>query len=164
MGNFRKRNELKPSPKLVGRFVCIALLLVAWVTAAPPLWQSNLDLDAMLRQHRAQPSDWNLCNQIAIAYTQTGQFDNAAAFYRKVLLLKPGFIPARKNLGVVLWYANRKGEAEKMFRGLLVEIPKDVVPHLYTALRFTNDINLSRQSSISRKLENWLWKIRKFFP
>jgi tetratricopeptide (TPR) repeat protein len=50
------------------------------------------------------------------------------------LSINPTFIPARKNLGVVLWFANRKAEAEKIFRSLLPEIPKDPVPHLYLGL------------------------------
>jgi tetratricopeptide (TPR) repeat protein len=111
------------------------LLFTLFATcAAVPLWQGNDELQELLREHRSQPSDWKLCNQIAIAYTQAEQFETAAVFYRKVLTVNPAFLPARKNLGVVLWFANRKQEAEKTFRSLLAEIPKDPVPHLYTGL------------------------------
>ena len=117
------------------RFVVIFLFAAVCETSfAAPLWQGNSDLASLLRMHNARPSDWTLCNQIAIAYTQAEQFDTAAAFYRKVLSLNPTFVPARKNLGVVLWFANRKAEAEKIFRGLLDVIPTDVVPHLYVGL------------------------------
>ena len=73
-------------------------------------------------------------NRMALARTQAGAYDEAAAYYRKVLALNPAFVPARKNLGVVLWFANRKAEAEKIFIPLLATIPKDPVPHLYVGL------------------------------
>jgi tetratricopeptide (TPR) repeat protein len=117
------------------RWVLILVLVTIFAASvAEPLWQGNDSLEVLLRQHRLQPSDWKVCNQIAIEYTRAEQFESAAGFYRKVLTLNPTFVPARKNLGVVLWFANRKREAEKVFRGLLAEIPKDVVPHLYIAL------------------------------
>lgn len=119
----------------MSRSLRIFLLLAICATTFPaPLWQGDTDLATLLDQHRAQPSDWKLCNQIAIAYTQAGQFDSAAGFYRKVLSVNPTFVPARKNLGVVLWFANRKREAEDIFRRLAPVIPKDVVPHLYLGL------------------------------
>jgi tetratricopeptide (TPR) repeat protein len=115
------------------RWFSIFVFVTACATGFAP-WQASGDLEPLLLQHRAQPSDWKLCNQIAMAYTQAQQFDAAASFYRKVLLLNPAFVPARKNLGVVLWFADRKSEAEKIFRGLLTVIPQDVVPHLYVGL------------------------------
>ena len=119
----------------MGRSLSIVLFAGICVTVfGAPLSQSSTELGTLLDQHRTQPSDWKLCNEVAIAYTQAGQFDNAAVFYRKVLSLNPAFVPARKNLGVVLWFANRKAAAEEIFRRLVTEIPKDVVPHLYLGL------------------------------
>jgi Flp pilus assembly protein TadD len=94
----------------------------------------NAPLDRLLDQHRTQPSDWRLCNQIAIHYTQAQEFERAAEFFRKVLELNPQFIPARKNLAVVLWFGGKKLEAESQFRNLLQITPNDPVPHLYLGL------------------------------
>ena len=44
-------------------------------------------LTSLLEQHRADPMDWKLCNQIAIAYTEQQKFEEAAEFYRKVTVL-----------------------------------------------------------------------------
>jgi tetratricopeptide (TPR) repeat protein len=119
----------------MSQYLSAFLLLAIGATAFPaPLWQDNNELARLVQEYRGRPTDWKLCNQIAIAYTQAQQFDTAAEFYGKVLSLNPAFVPARKNLAVVLWFANRKGEAEKIFRALLPVIPGDVVPHLYLGL------------------------------
>jgi tetratricopeptide (TPR) repeat protein len=110
------------------RYIAVAALLsITRLLCQDPLAQ-------LLEQQRTNPSDWRVLNQIAITYTQTQQFDKAADFYRQVILINPSFLPARKNLGVVLWFLNRKLEAEALFRKLLPAIPKDPVPHLYLAL------------------------------
>jgi len=92
------------------------------------------DLEKLLAAGRANPSDWQIANQTALAYTERNQFLEAAKFYRKALVGNPGFLPARKNLGVVLWFAGSRAEAETIFRQLLPQIPRDPVPHLYLGL------------------------------
>jgi tetratricopeptide (TPR) repeat protein len=92
------------------------------------------DLDQLVAAHRANPSDWKIAHQIALAYTNRGDFVHAAEFYRKALAGNPGFLPARKNLAVVLWFAGRHAESEAAFRELLPQIPRDPVPHLYLGL------------------------------
>jgi tetratricopeptide (TPR) repeat protein len=110
-----------------------AAVLLSVCCSVPQIFCQD-PLAQLLEQQRANPSDWKVLNQIAITYTQTQQFDKAAVFYRRVIRINPAFLPARKNLGVVLWFLNRKREAEVIFRKLLPEIPKDPVPHLYLAL------------------------------
>jgi tetratricopeptide (TPR) repeat protein len=109
-----------------------AVVFALWL-CVPALF-AQASLDALLEQHRAQPADWKLCNQIAVSYTQAQKFQEAADFFRKTIALNPNFVPARKNLGVVLWFAGRKEEAEKQLRSLLAVIPNDPVPHLYIGL------------------------------
>jgi Flp pilus assembly protein TadD len=87
-----------------------------------------------LEQQRANSSDWKALNQAAIAYTQAQEFDKAAELYRQVIRINPAFLPAHKNLGVTLWFSDRKREAEAIFRKLLPGMPKDPVLHLYLAL------------------------------
>ncbi len=92
------------------------------------------DLEQILAAHRANPSDWKIAHQAALAYTERSQFTEAAAFYRKALAGNPGFVPARKNLAVVLWFAGRRSEAEPIFRQLLPQLPSGPVPRLYLGL------------------------------
>lgn len=94
----------------------------------------SADLEALLAAHRAHPTDWKIAHEAALAYTERGQFPQAAEFYRKALAGNPAFLPARKNLAVVLWFAGRRSEAEERFRRLLPQLPGDPVPQLYLGL------------------------------
>ena len=105
-----------------------------WLILLLPGSILGADLDQLLAAYRANPSDWKIAHQAALAYTERSQFTEAAAFYRKALAGNPGFLPARKNLAVVLWFAGRRSEAEGIFRQLLPQLPRDPVPHLYLGL------------------------------
>ncbi len=95
---------------------------------------STADIETLLRQHRAAPGDWRVCHQIALAYTQLEQFDKARDYYQRALKLNPTFLPARKNLGTVLWFLGKKQESEREFQRVVKSAPKDPVPHLYLGL------------------------------
>jgi tetratricopeptide (TPR) repeat protein len=110
----------------------VLVVALGWCAAA--LAADSVRLTSLLQQFRERPSDWKLCNEIAAAYVADQQFERAAEFYRKVATLNAAFLPARKNLAVVLWFAGRKSEAEPLFRQLVREIPNDPVPHLYLGL------------------------------
>lgn len=91
-------------------------------------------LDLLLDLHRSQPSDANVCQQIGIAYTQLENLPEAEKFYREAVRLNPQFWAARKNLGTVLWFLDRKGESEREFLSVTKVLPADLVPHLYLGL------------------------------
>jgi superkiller protein 3 len=91
-------------------------------------------LPLLLRLHQSQPGNWRICHQLALAYTQLQQLEKAQEFYRKTLSINPGFLPARKNLAIVLWFLGRKQESELEFRPLVKALPGDPVPHLYLGL------------------------------
>lgn len=91
-------------------------------------------LPILLKLYRAEPSNANLCQQIGIAYTQTNDLTHAEEFYREAVRLNPQFHAARKNLGTVLWFLNRKEESEREFLTVKKSIPADPVPHLYLGL------------------------------
>ena len=95
-----------------------------WLILLLPGSMLGADLDQLLAAHRANPSDWKIAHQAALAYTERGQFTEAAEFYRKALAGNPGFLPARKNLAVVLWFAGHRSEAEAIFRQLLPQLPR----------------------------------------
>jgi tetratricopeptide (TPR) repeat protein len=91
-------------------------------------------LELLLDLHRSQPSDANVCQQIGIAYTQLEILPEAEKFYREAVRLNPQFWAARKNLGTVLWFLDRKGESEREFLAVTKVLPADLVPHLYLGL------------------------------
>jgi Flp pilus assembly protein TadD len=91
-------------------------------------------LPILLELHRAAPSDANLCQQIGIVYTQLKDLGRAENFYREAVRLNPQFHPARKNLGTVLWFLDRRDESEREFLIVTKALPADPVPHLYLGL------------------------------
>jgi tetratricopeptide (TPR) repeat protein len=91
-------------------------------------------LPILLELHRSAPSDPNLCQQVGIAYTQLNDLAQAEKFYREAVRLDPQFYAARKNLGTVLWFLNRRNESEREFLVVTRELPADPVPHLYLGL------------------------------
>ncbi len=91
-------------------------------------------LPILLELHRAEPSNPNLCQQIGLAYTQLNDLAHAEKFYREAVRLNPQFYAARKNLGTVLWFLNRRGESEREFLPVTKAVPADPVPHLYLGL------------------------------
>ncbi len=95
----------------------------------------NEALPLLLEVHREQPRNPAVCQQIGIAYTQLQQFTEAARFYRMALSINPQLLPARKNLGVVLWFLNQKTESEREFEVVLKALPDDSVPHFYLGMR-----------------------------
>ena len=59
---------------------------------------------------------------------------HAEKFYREAVRLNPQFHAARKNLGTVLWFLNRRDESEREFLVVTKSLPADPVPHLYLGL------------------------------
>jgi superkiller protein 3 len=88
-------------------------------------------LPLLLAAYGAAPKDFRICHLVGLAYTTMQQFEKASEFYRKALQLNPGFVPSRKNLATVLWFSNRKAEAEREFLSVAKARPDDPVPHFY---------------------------------
>lgn len=91
-------------------------------------------LPILLQLHRDEPSNPNLCQQIGVIYTQLNDLAHAEEFYRDAVRLDPQFYAARKNLGTVLWFLNRRVESEHEFLVVARARPVDPVPHLYLGL------------------------------
>ena len=91
-------------------------------------------LSILLELHRAEPSSADVCQQTGLAYTQLEDFAQAAKFYQEAIRLNPQFWAARKNLGTVLWFLDRKDESEREFLAVSKALPADPVPHLYLGL------------------------------
>ncbi|HVX67967.1 MAG TPA: tetratricopeptide repeat protein [Bryobacteraceae bacterium] len=67
-------------------------------------------------------------------HAQRREFAQAEQLYRRALALEPASVPARKNLATVLWFQDRKAEAEREFGAVMKQAPRDPVPHLYVGL------------------------------
>jgi Flp pilus assembly protein TadD len=91
-------------------------------------------LPILLELHRSTPENANLCQQIGVVYTQLNDLAHAEEFYREAVRINPQFHAARKNLGTVLWFLNRKEESEREFLLVAKSLPADPVPHLYLGL------------------------------
>ncbi|HEX2521052.1 MAG TPA: tetratricopeptide repeat protein [Terriglobia bacterium] len=138
----------------------VSLLLALWASGNAQQSSSSLQsaqaliregkpreaLPILLETHRNQPQNPALCHQIGVAYTQLQEFSNANRFYRMALALDPRLIPARRNLGVVLWFSNQKPEAEREFVQVLKAQPDDPVPHFYIGM-----LNYERQQYLKAK-------------
>ena len=127
----------------------LALLLAPWPSGDAQQASSLQSAQALIREgkprealpilletHRNQPQNPALCHQIGVAYTQLQEFSNANRFYRMALALDPRLVPARRNLGVVLWFSNQKLEAEREF----VQVLK-AQPDARTALSTSTPLN-----------------------
>src|SRR5215467_2095644 len=143
----RSRRRRIRAAGIAGKFFSSLLLLTSFcgqlcsqaptLSRAQELLKQGNTRDALallLDLHRSQPSDANVCQQIGIVYTQLQNLDEAEKFYRAAVRLNPQFWAARKNLGTVLWFLNRKGESEREFEAVTNVVPADLVPHLYLGL------------------------------
>lgn len=88
----------------------------------------------LLEVHRTQPRNATVCHQIGLIYTQMQQFSEAAQFYQKALAVDPRLTITRKNLAVVLWFSNRKQDAEREFLRVQKALPSDPVPYFYLGM------------------------------
>lgn len=91
-------------------------------------------LPILLELHHSEPENANLCQQIGVVYTQLNDLAHAEEFYREAVRINPQFHAARKNLGTVLWFLNRREESEREFIIVAKSLPADPVPHLYLGL------------------------------
>ncbi|MFL6352888.1 MAG: tetratricopeptide repeat protein, partial [Bryobacteraceae bacterium] len=112
------------------------MVIRAWLIAgclSLALWADE-PLERLLDRYRSGPPSATLCDRIGIAYTQAGDLADAETFFRNALKINPGLSPARKNLGTVLWFLNRRAESERQFREVAKAAPKDPVAQLYLGL------------------------------
>lgn len=110
------------------------LFLLGMIALTPVYPQQSPSLASLLELRRTQPSNANVCQQIGIAYTQLQELEKAEPFFREAVRLNPQFWAARKNLATVLWFLDRKTEAEREFQTVTKASPADPVPHLYLGL------------------------------
>src|SRR5262249_15695029 len=80
---------------------------------------------------RQSPGDLKALNLLGIAFTQTGQIENANAAFSQGLAVNAHFFPARKNLAINEFNRKRYGDAAAQFKEVLKDAPNDDVAELY---------------------------------
>ncbi len=79
----------------------------------------------------ADPKDYTVHFNLALANSMLGKPAEAIAGYKKVLELQPGVYEAQLNLGIVLIGEKRSAEALPYLEAASSQKPKDVRSHLY---------------------------------
>jgi len=93
------------------------------------------DLQAAIQsltiQLRQSPRDLKALNLLGIALTESGQARQANGRFQEALALDPHFYPARKNLAINEFDAQRYREAEIQLNRVLLDAPDDQISHVY---------------------------------
>ena len=80
---------------------------------------------------KSEPQNLKALNLLGIAWTGKGELIKANAEFKRILELKPGFVPALKNLAINEFTLNDFATSERHFLDASDLAPKDVVVHAY---------------------------------
>ncbi len=112
-------------------------------------------IEVLEKKYRDKPENPANANNLAVAYTEAGRYNEALKYAEKALLLSPDNAFFWNNLGVVLTYLNLYTDAEKCFLKAM-EISKD------EGLFFYNMANLyERMGNELLARENYLSYLSK---
>jgi tetratricopeptide (TPR) repeat protein len=81
----------------------------------------------------ADPKDYSLHFNLALAYSLMGKNAEAIPEYQKTLELKPGLYEAELNLGISLLREKKPAEAQPQFAAAVAQKPKEYRPNYYLA-------------------------------
>src|SRR5437868_13438525 len=81
----------------------------------------------------AEPKDYSLHFNLALAYSLLSKDSEAIAEYKKTLELKPELYQAQLNLGISLLRAKQPGEALTYLTAAAAAKPKEYRPNFYLA-------------------------------
>lgn len=120
----------------VGRAMMLvaALLLAAWIQAAPPpdpglkaLEEGRYaEAEEIFRKALAgDPEDYAAQFHLALAQSLLNKVEDAIAGYKRVLELKPGLYEAELNLGILLLKAGKANEAAPVLSSAVEKKPND---------------------------------------
>lgn len=96
----------------------------------------------------AEPPDYTIHFNLALAYSLLGKDDEAVAEYKKTLELKPGLYQADLNLGISLIRVKRSADAVPYLTDAVSQKPKEFRPNYYlaSALASANDYAKAEQA------------------
>lgn len=90
-------------------------------------------VDNFLKAVEADPQDYTLRFNLALAYSLLGKDTEAIGHYKKVLELKPDLYQADLNLGISLVRAKQAAEAVPYLNAAVAQKPKEYRPNFYLA-------------------------------
>jgi tetratricopeptide (TPR) repeat protein len=92
-------------------------------------WDDGLAL--VLRLLKTEPRNAKALNLAGLALTGRGDLQQAGEYFRKCLIVAPGFVPALKNLAINEFNQKQYDGAEKHLQAALKGAPADPVINLY---------------------------------
>ncbi|HLK19350.1 MAG TPA: tetratricopeptide repeat protein [Bryobacteraceae bacterium] len=90
-------------------------------------------VDNFINAIAAEPQDYSLHFNLALAYSLMGKDPEAIPQYKKVLEIKPGLYQAELNLGILLIRAKQGADAVPYLTDAAGQKPKEFRPNLYLA-------------------------------
>lgn len=134
-------------PGFLGVILQFALLIAGCLVAAPTLTAQAgdyVEAESLVRSHqwdegltrvlrllKSQPRNPKALNLAGLALTGKGDIQQANEYFRKCLLVNPGFMPALKNLSINEFNQKQYATAEKHLLSAQKALPDDPVIHLY---------------------------------
>lgn len=125
----------------------IAMLIAVFLSASLPIASQTGDYaeaEAMVRNHqwveglalvqqllKKDPSNTRQLNLAGLALTGKGDIEQANEYFRKALIVSPGFVPALKNLGINEFNQKQYDAAQKHLLIAHKEAPHDPIVNLY---------------------------------
>ena len=105
-------------------------------------------VDDFINAIAAEPKDYALHFNLALAYSLMGKDAEAIPEYKKALELKPGLYQAELNLGISLVRSKQPADAVQYLTAAAAEKPKEFRPNLYlaTALLQSGDFAKAEQA------------------
>jgi tetratricopeptide (TPR) repeat protein len=95
--------------------------------------QYQAAVDSFQQAIAADPKDYSLHFNLALAYSLMGKSVEAIPEYQKTLALKPGLAQAELNLGISLLREKRAADAVSYFTDAAAQNPKEYRPNYYLA-------------------------------
>lgn len=104
--------------------------------------------DNFINAIAAEPKDYSLFFNLALAYSLMGKDAEAIPEYQKALELKPGLYQAQLDLGICLVRTKRDAEAVPYLTAAVAQKPREYRPNYYlgTALLASGDFSKAEQS------------------
>jgi len=114
--------------------------------------QYQAAVDDFLKAIEAEPQDYTLHFNLALAYSLLGKDADAIPQYKKVLELKAGPLPGGPQSGITLLRAKQAAEAVSYLAAAVAQKPKEYRPNYYlgAALLASDDFPKAEQAYTTR--------------
>ena len=127
-------------------WICVLLVAGTLAQVQPVIGQAGdyAQAEALVRSHqwdqglslveellKTDPRSVRDLNLAGLALTGKGDIPHADEYFRKILSIAPGFVPALKNLGINEFGQKQFDAAEKHLLAAKQEAPADPIIHLY---------------------------------